>query len=123
MANPTPKTEHLTATKWQAGHSGNPAGKPKGTRHISTWISEMLEDEQFEKRLRNRTVVKGAPIKAIVGTLIVKALNGDLRAIELIAKYGYSAKFDVTEHIAPTPIYNGASLDESLPRHSPIGSQ
>lgn len=28
MANPHPKTDHLRATAWQPGQTGNPAGRP-----------------------------------------------------------------------------------------------
>ena len=96
MANPNPKTEHLGATRWQAGQSGNPAGKPKGTKHLSSWIREMLEDESFTQKLKNGKTMKGAPVQAVVKTLIEKAIQGDMKAFDLLAKYGYGAKVDVT---------------------------
>ena len=30
---------------WLPGQSGNPSGKPKGIKNLSTWIREFLEDE------------------------------------------------------------------------------
>src|ERR1700722_1570347 len=81
---------------WKPGQSGNPAGKPKGTRHLSAWIQEMMEDEQFTRKLANGRSKKEMPVKAIVGTLIAKALDGDMRAIDLLAKYGYGTKLDLT---------------------------
>ena len=81
---------------WQPGQSGNPAGKPKGTKHNSTWIQEMMEDDQFTRKLANGRTKKEMPVKAIVGTLIAKALDGDMRAIDLLAKYGYGTKLDLT---------------------------
>jgi hypothetical protein len=96
MANPNPKTEHLEVTRWQAGQSGNPAGKPKGTKNLSSWIREMLEDESFTQKLKNGKTVKGAPVQAVVKTLIEKAIQGDMKAFDLLARYGYGTKVDVT---------------------------
>lgn len=81
---------------WKPGQSGNPAGKPKGTKHLSTWIQEMMEDDQFTRKLANGRIKKEMPVKAIVSTLITKAVEGDMRAIDLLAKYGYGTKLDLT---------------------------
>ena len=86
---------------WKPGQSGNPAGKPKGTKHFSTWIQEMMEDDQFTRKLANGRTKKEMPVKAIVSTLITKALDGDMRAIDLLAKYGYGTKIDLTSKDQP----------------------
>ena len=71
-------------------------GKPKGTKHLSTWIQQMLNDEDFETYLQHPTKgyeeFKGAPIKAIVTVAMRKALAGDDRAMEWLAKHGYGTK-------------------------------
>ena len=112
MANYNPKTEHLKPTQWQEGESGNPNGKPKGTKHLSSWIRELLEDESFEYKLQDGTLVKAAPVKAIVNTMIIKAHNGDTRAFDLLGKYGYGSKLDLSlEHRElPKPILDGSSV-------------
>lgn len=94
---------------WKPGESGNPAGKPKGTKHLSKWIQEALEDDGFESRLTDGTLLKGMPIKAILNTLILKSLDGDLKAIDILAKYGYGSKIDLTSDYKelPTPILGG----------------
>lgn len=99
---------------WQSGQSGNPAGKPKGTKHFSTWIQEMMEDEQFVRKLANGKSKREAPVKAIVATLITKALDGDLKAIDLLAKYGYGSRHDITtdSQPLPAPIFGGLSVSE-----------
>jgi len=88
-------------TPWQPGQSGNPAGKPKGYKHISTWIQEMLNDEEFTTWLPDVRdgfkEYKGAPIKAIVRTATIKAASGDKDSREWLAKYGYGQKLEV-EH-------------------------
>jgi hypothetical protein len=86
---------------WKPGQSGNPAGKPPGTRHLSTWIQEMMEDDQFTRKLANGKTKKEMPVKAIVSTLITKALDGDMKAIDLLAKYGYGTRLDLTTKEQP----------------------
>lgn len=71
-------------------------GPPKGTKHISTWIQEMLNDEEFETTLldskKGITEYKGAPLKAIIGVAIHKSIHdkdkGNIWA-EWLAKHGY----------------------------------
>lgn len=112
MANSYPKTDHLIPTRWKAGQSGNPKGKPRGTKHISKWIRDMLEDESFVLKLNDGTLIKGAPIKAIVSVLIIKAANGDNKAFDLLAKYGYGTRLDMSlEFREPVaPILGGRSV-------------
>lgn len=109
MANSNPQTEHLTLTQWQPGVSGNPDGKPKGTKHLSTWIRELMEDESFGQRVKGKCKVDGAPIQAIVSTLILKAIAGDMKAFDLLGKYGWGTRLDVTSDnkTLPSPILSG----------------
>lgn len=100
---------------WKPGQSGNPSGKPRGTKHLSTWIREMLEDDNFTIELTDGTLKKEAPIKAIVTTLVTKAIDGDMKAFDLLAKYGYGTKLDLTNKGSsiPTPILGGLSVQFS----------
>lgn len=81
---------------WQPGQSGNPAGKPKGTKHLSTWIRQALEDDDFKATLSSGKRFKGLPVQAIVKSLVIRAIEGDIRAFDLLAKHGYGTKLDVT---------------------------
>ncbi len=81
---------------WQPGQSGNPSGKPRGSKHLSTWIQEALEDEKFTYKLTGSKAKTGAPLKAIIQALVIKALAGDNRAFELLCKYGYGQRYDIT---------------------------
>ncbi len=96
---------------WKAGQSGNPKGKPKGTKHLSSYIREMMDDDSFELKLENGSILKGAPVNAIITVLFTKAISGDLKAIDLLGKYGYGTKLDLTsdDRPLPTPIYGGLS--------------
>jgi hypothetical protein len=112
MANQNPKTEHLITTQWSSGVSGNPAGAKPGSKHLSTWVQEMLNDESFEMLLGQgpyavTEVYKGAPIRAIVKTAIVRAANGDIRWADWIAKYGFGTKIAVSGQDPPVPILLG----------------
>jgi hypothetical protein len=103
-------------TQFQPGQSGNPAGLPKGYKKLSTWINELLNDEQFEVWMQHPKegvkLYKGAPGKAIVQTAIQKAAGGDDKAREWLAKYSEGSKLQLSndpENPLPTPIYGGLS--------------
>jgi hypothetical protein len=87
--------------QWKPGQSGNPNGVPKGTKQLSTWIQKLLNDEKFEyiilsgKQKGNTITYKGAPVKAIVGVAIHKAMKGDVKWAEWLAKHGYGSKIVV----------------------------
>ena len=95
MANPNPDQSGLEKGKWKPGQSGNPAGKPKGTKHLSTYIQEALTDENFELKLKDGSILKEMPIKAIIKTAVAKSVSGDTRAMEWLAKHGYGDKLVV----------------------------
>lgn len=92
-----PPKEH----QWKPGQSGNPAGKPKGAKQLSTWIQNLLNDDEFEfiilggKDKGKQISYKGAPIKAIVGVAIHKAMKGDVKWADWLAKHGYGSKIIV----------------------------
>lgn len=94
----TPETAH-TGTQFKPGQSGNPKGLPKGTKHISTWIQELMHDEKFEANILDAKTgireYKGAPIRAIIQVATVKAVNGDAKAMDLLMKYGWNPKQEI----------------------------
>lgn len=84
----------------------------KGSKHISTWIQEMLNDPDFELKLKDGSILKGRPIEAIIKTAIAKGVSGDMRAFDMLGKYGFGTKLDVTTmgKELPTPILGGQSV-------------
>jgi len=66
MANPLPETcsnrscirAHIMATAnnsnnnlnppWKPGQSGNPSGRPKGTRHLAGYVLELMAARSFQ---------------------------------------------------------------------------
>lgn len=107
---------------WQPGQSGNPKGKPKGTKHLSTWIQEMMENDSFKIMLSNGKIKKEAPIRATITVLINKALEGDMKAADLLCKYGYGSKINITTRELPTPILEGLYLYNKIPLLEQIDS-
>lgn len=104
------------ATQFQPGESGNPAGKPKGSKHISTWIQDLLNDGKFEARILDSKIgikdYKGAPLRAIIEVAIVKAINGDNKWAEWLAKHGYGEKLTLSND--PENPMPGAMIDPVL---------
>lgn len=90
-----PPVEH----QFKPGQSGNPKGKPKGTIHLSTHIQEMLNDENFELKLKDGTILKERPIAAIIKTAVAKGISGEVQWAEWLAKHGYgtNVKVEVTD--------------------------
>lgn len=83
---------------FKPGQSGNPAGKPKGVKHINTWVQELMHDEEFEALIYDAKVgikeFKGAPLKAIIKAQMIKALNGDTKAYDSLVRSGWAQKVE-----------------------------
>jgi hypothetical protein len=78
------------------GEIRNPAGRPKGSVNLSAHIQNMLNDPDFTATIIQKdgksTEFKGAPIKAIIRTAILKSMSGDKQWAEWLAKHGYGVK-------------------------------
>lgn len=96
MANNPRLAEVSKATQFKPGQSGNPAGPKPGYKHINTHIQELLNDEDFQAWVPDLREgikeFKGAPIKAIIKAQMIKALSGDAKAFDSLAKYGWAQK-------------------------------
>jgi hypothetical protein len=83
-------------TSENAAEMGAKGGRnKKGTKHLSTYIQEALTDENFELKLKDGTILKEMPIKAIIKTAVAKSVSGDTRAMEWLAKHGYGEKINL----------------------------
>lgn len=74
-----------------------------------------MGDDSFECRLKDGPLVKGAPLDAIINVLIEKAMRGDLKAVDLIAKYGWGTHIDVTSDDRPMVPITALPLNTNLP--------
>lgn len=71
-------------TQFKSGQSGNPRGRPKGTRNLATDLKEELQEKILvtEGGKQRETTKQRAMIKS----LLAKALKGDVRAIGVLLK-------------------------------------
>lgn len=96
------KEQHKRMKTGLAAEIGAKGGRAKkGSKHISTWIQEVLEDESLQAKYLEGVEYKELdgktpPIKAIVRVAVIKSVQGDQRWAEWLAKYGYGAKLDIT---------------------------
>lgn len=97
---------------WEPGQSGNPDGRPKGSKNRSTIIRELLAlnvKDPEGKDVTNEVLVNHA--------LLTKALGGDLGAIKEIQDTVYGKIVDKSEQVhsftqMPTvKLKDGKSLD------------
>lgn len=79
-------------TQFKPGQSGNPAGKPKGARHLSSVIQELMDDDDFELKLKDGKTLKGRPSRKLTEVMYGMAVSGNVKAAEWLAKHGYGTK-------------------------------
>lgn len=103
MANPNPSP----ATRFRAGDSGNPRGRPK----------RKLVTEALAKELARR-VAHGEPTQAqqAAETLVGLMLKGDVAAAKLVLSYVEGLPMQPVEHSGP----DGAAIQvEEIVVHTP----
>lgn len=76
--------ENIIPHQFKPGVSGNPAGKPKGTRSISSIIREYLEAEIEVTDPITKTKGKKKISEVISLKMLQQAINGDMRAMQEI---------------------------------------
>lgn len=82
-------------TRFKPGVSGNPAGRPKGSKNVRTVVRNMLLDEDFDWSMLSTLnseklkIMYGTVGKAIAMRAMVDAINGDVRAAEWLRKTAY----------------------------------
>ncbi len=70
-------------TRFRKGRSGNPAGRPRGSRDLAALLAAEL-DKPVAVREGGGTVRKVRKREALAAGLVNKALQGDLRAARLL---------------------------------------
>lgn len=67
-------------SRFKKGQSGNPKGRPKGSRNFATDVKDVLASQVAVKEGERKTMVSTQ--KAALKRLKEKALNGDARALD-----------------------------------------
>ena len=85
------------------GEIRNPNGKPKGTRHLSTIIRNIMEDIDWSKtNLKNKDEVQAKygtkGWDALTYVAVTKAMAGDPQAMKWLAENGYGKQVDITSN-------------------------
>lgn len=71
------------ATRFKPGKSGNPRGRPKGKRNVKTELEEVLGQKvRITEGGKTRSLSKW---HAMMMRAVAKALNGDMKALALVA--------------------------------------
>lgn len=97
------------ATQWKPGQSGNPTGRPKGSKNLLTLFEQALKQNiRIEERGRSRKI---SAREGIVRRLINLALKGDLKATEYVL--GKDAEI-ARRHPAPIERRSGNKSAEEL---------
>jgi hypothetical protein len=92
-------------TRFKAGQSGNPRGRPKGTLNMATVLERTLRERVvINENGRRKTITK---LEAAIKQLTNKAASGELKALQLLAALVRSAEERAMKMEAPT-----APLDE-----------
>lgn len=83
--------------RWEKGESGNPAGRPKGSKNRSTIAKKWLEVNQSLKNpLTNETETMSQE-DLMTLALIKKAREGDVNAYKALMDSGYGAPIQQVE--------------------------
>jgi hypothetical protein len=73
------------ATRFQPGKSGNPSGRPRGSKNLSTIVEELLDERVLVRTSKGERYVTAQ--KAMVLQVRSKALKADLRATDRLVAW------------------------------------
>ena len=104
------------ATRFQPGQSGNPNGRPKGTKNLKTDLADELQERiVLREGSERRTVSKQ---RAMLKRLMERALHGDTKAAALIINMvaRFLDQTEDQEHATPLAETDRAILDAYVAR-------
>lgn len=76
-------------TRFQPGQSGNPSGRPKGVQNFRTLFNKILNEKIAVRE--GSEVRKVSKAEAILRTVVVGALKGDVRHTAMLVKLAEQA--------------------------------
>lgn len=78
-----PPQEH----RFKPGQSGNPAGRPKGSRNFATIVADLLSRPVRLKVGGVAQDKKILPAEAVANVVVAKAMKGDRHALEMFLRW------------------------------------
>lgn len=72
-------------SQFKKGQSGNPNGRPKGTKNTLSLIEQVLNEKVFIRE--GGTQKEVTKTEAVVMRMAQKAMEGDIKAVERLLKY------------------------------------
>ena len=107
------KEENLKPN-WEKGESGNPNGRPKGSRNRSTIARQWLEVNQNLKNPLTGESENMSQEDLMTLALIKKAREGDVSAYKALMDSGYGAPLQQVEQtIIEPPLFPDVSENDS----------
>ncbi len=91
------------ATRFKPGQSGNPKGRPTGSKNWSTLVQELLADEQLADKLITTkprwwdALPQKNGANAMILAVLAKACDGDVTAFSALAKAGWGNSLGLSE--------------------------
>ena len=83
--------------RWQKGESGNPNGRPKGSKNRSTIARQWLEVNQDIKNPLTSEIERMSQEDVMTLALIKKARSGDVNAYKALMDSGYGSPLQQIE--------------------------
>ncbi len=98
MSNPPEGKKFTPENAAEMGAKGG--ANKKGSKHLSTIIQELAEDIDWDKTtLKNKDELKAKygknGFKAVAYVALTKAMTGDVRAMDWLAKHGYGSTLNL----------------------------
>jgi hypothetical protein len=89
-------------TQFQKGHSGNPTGRPKGTKNLKTDLVEELQERILVREAGGEKQLSKQ--RALLKSLTAKAIKGDTRAANIVLSMMLRILEDDPDSGAETPL-------------------
>ncbi len=93
-----PNPENLEAHRFEPGQTGNPNGRPNGTKNRGTILKKWLEVAAKVKNPETGITIEGTVEDKIAIGLIAKAIKGDVQAAREILDSIYGKSAQPLEH-------------------------
>ena len=108
-----PNPENVEKHKFEKGESGNPNGRPKGSKNRSTIARQWLEVNQSLKNPLTGENETMSQEDLMTLALIKKAREGDVNAYKALMDSGYGSPVQQIEQtILEQPIFPDVSADD-----------